>query len=68
MYENVGAYILWLVLLAKYLIKECNMTRIKADLFIFYKKYYYGKFELGVSVYVGDVFMTGRPETLENIK
>ena len=37
-------------------------------LFNFYKKYYGGKLGLMMSVCVDDLFMEGRPETLENIK
>ena len=32
MYGNVDAYLLWLRLMAKYLINKCNMKRSKADL------------------------------------
>ena len=42
MYGDVDAALLWLILIAKYLIKKCNMTRIKADSCISYKKDYDG--------------------------
>ena len=34
-YGNVDAALLWLRLVAKYLVKECNLKRSKADLCIF---------------------------------
>ena len=68
MYGNMNADILWLILLSQYLVKECDMTRIQADSFIFYQKDYGGKLNLMMSVHVDNVFMAGMPETLENIK
>ena len=68
MYGNMNADILWLILLSQYLVKECDMTRIQADSFIFYQKDYGGKLNLMMSVHVDNVFMAGIPETLENIK
>ena len=38
MYGNLEESLLWLILLDKYLIKECNMTRSKAYSYIFYNK------------------------------
>ena len=38
MYGNVDADLLWLILLAKYLIDKCNPKISKTDSFIFYKK------------------------------
>ena len=43
MYGNVDTDLLWLIPLAKYLIKGCNMTRNNTDSYIFYKKYDNGK-------------------------
>ena len=68
MYGNVDADFLWLRLMPAYLIKECNMTRSKADSWILYKKDDDGKLELVVSVHVDDIFVLGRPGTLKNIK
>ena len=67
-YGNVNAYLLWLRLFAKYLTKECDMTKIQAGSYIFYNNYDGGKFELVISLHVDHVFMAGRPETLEKIK
>ena len=66
-YGNVDAALLWLRLLDKYLIKECDMTRIQADYLIFYKKYDRGKLKIVMSINVDYIFMTGRLETLGNI-
>ena len=44
MYGNVDAALLWLRLLAKYLVNECNLKRSKADSWIFFRKYEEGKF------------------------
>ena len=68
MYGNVDADLLWLRLLAKYLINECNPKIGKTDSFIFYKKDDIGRLELVMSVHVDDVFMAGNRETLEKIK
>ena len=38
MYGNVDAEILWLRLLAKYLVKKCNLKRRKSDYCIFFRK------------------------------
>ena len=38
MYGNVDAALLWLRLLAKYLVNEFNLKSIKADSYIFFKK------------------------------
>ena len=67
MYGNLDTDILWLRLLAKYLIKECDMTRIQSDSCIFYNKYGDGELELVMSVHVDDVFMAGRLETLKKV-
>ena len=44
------------------------MTRRRTDYCISYQKYDDTKLELVVSVYVDNVFMAGRPQTLEKIK
>ena len=44
------------------------MTRIKADSCIFFKKSDNGKLERIISVHVDNLCMTGKPETLKNIK
>ena len=68
MYGNIDAGILWLRLLAKYLVNECNIKRSKADLCIFFGKFEKGKLELVMSIHVDDVFMAGKPETPKEIK
>ena len=68
MYGNVDAAILWLILLAKYLINEWNLKKSKAESCILYKKDDKGKLKLAISVYVYDVFMSGKPEKLKNTK
>ena len=40
------------------------MTKIQADLCIFYKKDDRGKLELVISIHVDDVFVVGRLEAL----
>ena len=54
MYYNVDTALLWLRLIAKYLIKKWNMKRIKAY--------------SCMSIDVDNVFMAGSIETLEKIK
>ena len=44
------------------------MKRSKSNYCIFYRKYYNGRLELVMFVHIDDVFMSGRPETLEKIK
>ena len=39
MYGNVDAALLWIRLLAKYLVKECNLKKRKADSCIFFGEY-----------------------------
>ena len=68
MYGNVDAALLWLIILDKYLIKECNMTRIQAEYLILYNKDDGGKLDVVMSINVDCILMTGRLETLENIK
>ena len=68
MYGNVYVDLLWLIMLAKYLIKERNMTRSKQILAFYKKKDDDGKLELVMSVYLDDSFMEGRPYTIEKIK
>ena len=59
MYENVDSELLWLKLLANYLVNECNLKRIKADSFILFRKYEKEKLELVMSVHVDGVFVAG---------
>ena len=59
MYGNLHAVLLWLKLLAKYLIKKCNPKISKADSYIFYKKFDDGKLEIVMSVNVDNVFLGG---------
>ena len=68
MYGSVDAALLWLILLAKYLISGFNLKRSKSDSCIFYKKDEYGKLELVISVHLDDVLMVGNPDTLNKIK
>ena len=67
-YGNVDAYLLWLILMAKCLINECNMTRSKSNSCIFYKKDYNGKLEFMMSIREDDMFMVGRLEILDIIQ
>ena len=57
MNENVDKDMLWLRLLEKYLPNECNLKRIKADSFIFYRKHDNAQLDLVISVHVDNVFM-----------
>ena len=68
MHGNVDAELLWIILLSNYLVNECNRKRSKSDLWIFFQKYEKGKLKLVMTVYVADVFMDGKPETLKVIK
>ena len=68
MYGNVNAYILWLILVSKYLNNEYNLKIFKAYSCIFNKKYDYGKLELMISFHVDGVFMVGKQDKLEKIK
>ena len=70
MYGNVDAVILWLILLAKYLVKknECNLRMSKAESCILFRKYEKNNLELVMSVHVDDIFMAGKTETLKVIK
>ena len=61
MYGNVGAELLRMRLLAKYLVNECNLKRSKAGSCILFKKYNKGKLEIVMSFHVNDVFMEGKP-------
>ena len=67
MYRNLGAALLWLIPLAKYVIDEYNLKRSKADSCIFYKKDDNGKLELMISVHVERHFMARNLETLDKI-
>ena len=68
MYGNVDADLLWLRLLARYLINECNLKRRNDDSCIFYKKNDKEKSELVMSVHVDDEFIYGKLDTLKNTK
>ena len=68
MYANFDAEILWLRLLATYLVNKCNLKRSKVGYCIFFGTYEKGKLELMMSVHVYDVFMDGKPQKLKNIK
>ena len=68
MYGNLDAALLWLKMIAKYLINECKLKIIKSNSFIFYHKYDDGELELMMSVHVDDVFVSGKWDTLEKIK
>ena len=68
MHGNIDAALLWLRLLAKYLVKKYNLKRSKADSCIFFEKYDKGYLELVISVHVEDVLMAVNPETSMNTK
>ena len=65
MYGNVDSALLWLRLLAKYLVNKCNLNRRKFDLCIIFWKYEKLKLELMMSVHMDDVFVAIKPETLK---
>ena len=67
MYGNIESELLWLRLLAKYLVNECNLNRSKADSCIFFRKDEKGKLELLMSAHMDDVFVAGKAETLKVI-
>ena len=66
MYGNFDAALSWL--LEIYLIKECNITRIKSDSCLFCNKDDNGKLELVVYVHISNVFMAVWPDTLDKLK
>ena len=68
MYGNMYNDLLWLILLTKCLIQECDMKRIQADFCIFYNNDDGGKLDLVMYVHVENVFMAARSETLEKNK
>ena len=68
MYGNFDAEILWIRILAKYLVNKFNLKSIKSDSYIFVMKYEKGKLELVMSVHVEALFMDGKPETLKTIR
>ena len=68
MYGDVESALLWLRLFDKYFVNECNLKSRKDNSCIFFNKYYKGKLELVMLFHVDDVFMSGNPETLNNIK
>ena len=65
MYGNADAALLWLIQIATYLINECNLKRIKTNSYILFKKDDDGKLELVMYIYVDNVFMAGKTDTLE---
>ena len=67
-YGNVDVALLWLRLIAKYLIKEYNLKISRADSCIFYDKSDNGKLEFVMSVHLYDIFMAGKTDRLEIIK
>ena len=67
MYGNVDAVLLWLRLLAEYLVNEFNVKMSKAESFIFFRKDEKFKLDIVMSVHVDDVFMAGKSETLETL-
>ena len=68
MYGNLDAALLWLKMIAKYLINECKLKIIKSNSFIFYHKYDDGELELMMSVHLDYVFRAAKPETLKKTK
>ena len=68
MYGNFDVALLWLRLLAKYLVNKCNLERSKVYLCILFMKDEKGKLELVMSVHVDNLFMAGNPETIKVIK
>ena len=68
MYGNFDTALLWLILLAKYLVNERNLKRSKVDYYILFRKYEKGKLEIVMSVHVYDVFMAVSMEILKDIK
>ena len=68
MYGNVDSAILWLILLAKYLVNECNLRMSKAESCILFRKYEKNNLKLVMSVHVDDVSMAVNPEVLNIIK
>ena len=68
MYENVDAALLWIRILAKYLVNKYNLKRSKLDSCTFFRKYGKGNLELAMSVHLDDVFIAYNTETLKNIK
>ena len=65
---NVYAALLWLRLIEKYLVNECNLKWSRADSCIFFRKDEKGELEIVMSVHTDDIFMAGKPETLKIIK
>ena len=65
MHGDVDAEILWLRLIAKYLVNECNLKRSNANSCILFKKDDKGKLELMMSAHVDDVFVDVNTKTLK---
>ena len=68
MYGNVDAAILWLILLANYLVSTCNLKSSKLDYYIEITKDVKEKLELVMQFHVDDTLMAGKPEKLKYIK
>ena len=64
---NVEVALLWIILLYKYLVNECNLKKSNADLWIIFQEYEKGKMELVMSVHVDEFLMAGKSETLKII-
>ena len=61
MYVIVDALLLWIRMLAKYLVNEWSLKRSEADSCILFRKYDKHNLELVISVHVDDLFMDGKP-------
>ena len=68
MYVNIDAALLWIIMLAEYLVNSCNLTRSKGESYFLFRKYQKGKLEIVMSVHGDDVFMDSKPEKLKVIK
>ena len=68
MHRNVYAEILWLILLDKYLVNECNLKMSRTYSSIFFKKDYKGRLELVMLVDLDYVFIAGKLETWKKAK
>ena len=62
MYGNLDAALLWLNILAKYLINKWNMKKIKAGSWIFDNKYDEVKLELVMSFHKYIIYVNGHNE------
>ena len=57
-YGNVDAALLWLIMLSKYLVNECNIKRRNADSCILFRKYEKGKSKIVMLVHVDNVLIS----------